>query len=135
MGVTDRNMRQHSKPVNKFEEDILIDKSMYSGCSICQVEDCPSAQYRGSQCSALRYSVGTDYDPLTQAEIIRNLDDIRLRDFIFKLSNGYRPWCGQASGKRSCSASKNECMICMNGWLSSQPNKPEKKVGGKEDDK
>lgn len=95
----------------------------YSGCSTCPAKEiCSTDHYRGSACSALRYSAGEDKDPLTMAEELRQMEDVKLRDFLYNLGQGTTPWCNREALAGECSGTKSECLICLNGWLSSKAN-------------
>ncbi len=56
-----------------------------SGCLKCPVNrfDC-DAQYRDSRCAALRAKAGADFDPKTNADRIRSMNDEDLGKWLFR---------------------------------------------------
>lgn len=67
-----------------------------SGCKKCPVNewDC-DAQYRGSRCAALRAEHRADYDPFTNSDHFRSLNDEELAqaliDFVYELFEDGEP--------------------------------------------
>lgn len=83
-----------------------------SGCVKCPVTFC-NAEYRGSQCAALRAKAGVDFDPKTNADRIRAMSDEELA-MMFT--------CSPCQGLRCDDAPKTEygsvdCFQCQMNWL------------------
>ena len=57
---------------------MIIDRN-FTGCANCQVTKCATSHYRGGQCSLLRYNIGADFDPQTNAEriLVAQADEIQ----------------------------------------------------------
>lgn len=54
-----------------------------SGCYSCPVfQSGCDAQYRGSRCAEMRAKAGVDFDPKTNADRIREMDDKHLGEFL-----------------------------------------------------
>ena len=52
-----------------------------SGCKACAIYPNCTAEYRGSECAALRSEFGLG-DPMTNADHIRSMSDEELADFL-----------------------------------------------------
>lgn len=59
------------------------ERMLCSGCFSCPVysKGC-DAQYRGSRCAAQRAKAGVDFDPKTNSDSLRRMNDDRLADFL-----------------------------------------------------
>lgn len=90
-----------------------------SGCKTCPVKDC-DAQYRGSQCAALRAKAGADSDPMTNADRIRGMSDEELAEFIPNWSYAACKYDGDIF----CN---HECGDCVRDWLQ-QPAQEEEQI-------
>lgn len=55
-----------------------------SGCQACPAFPFCVHTYRGSFCSAQRAKLGADFDPMTLADSIREMDDSQLNQFLME---------------------------------------------------
>lgn len=82
-------------------------------CYVCKHNYKPSGCE--PRCNQMWCNGQNEFEPITQADHIRSMDDSKLEDFIRKIYLHYEPWCD-----RHCNNSEDaNCNDCLRMWLKS----------------
>lgn len=84
----------------------------YDGCISCPVEKC-LADYRGSECRALRARRGLDTDPITWSEKLRLMSAEEMAEFICNFA-GKEMFCEYSCPlKETCGDGGSNAMVAL----------------------